>query len=453
MAAWLADAPAVELAELALAAIDRHNGRLNAVLTPLPELARAAARACDAARRDGRRLGPLHGMPVTLKDNIDLAGVRTTVATDFFADTIASEDAEIVRRLKAAGAVIVGKANLHELVCGATSQSQRFGPCFNPWNTGHVPGGPSGGSGAAVAAGRCVMSVGSDTGGSIRAPASFNGVTGLKPTNGSVPNRGTFPVSPPHDTPGPLARRVEDVAAAYMAMAGFDPDDPTSSDRPVADAMAGLDGGVAGMVIGLPRRFFHDDLQPEVAATVAAAVEVLAGLGARVVETDLPDAAEAWRVLSTVIAMTDAAALHRERMETESQRMGRDVFDRITPGRAVSGMDYAEALRFRERWRHQVAALFRGGIDLLAMPTTPFTAPPIDPAADMGRTSNRINRNNFPWSLAGVPALSLPCGFDAGGLPTALQLVAPRWRDARLLAAGKAYQSVTDLHMKAPPLA
>jgi aspartyl-tRNA(Asn)/glutamyl-tRNA(Gln) amidotransferase subunit A len=447
---WLADAPAVELAELALDAIGRHNGTINAILTPLPD--RARAEACDAARRMGRRLGPLHGMPITLKDNIDLAGIRTTVGSDFYADNIAGEDAELVGRLRRAGAVIVGKANLHEFACGATSQSQRFSPCFNPWNLAHVPGGSSGGSGAGVASGMCVLSIGSDTGGSIRAPASFNGVAGLKPTNGAVPNRGSFPVSPPHDTLGPLARRVEDLAACYMAMAGFDPADPTSEDRPVADATTGLGAGVAGKTIGLPRTFFQDDLQPEVAENTEAAIAVLSSLGVRVVEVELPEAAEAWRILSTVIVMADAAALHRDRMETESQRMGRDVYDRIAVGRNVSGMQYAEALSFREHWRQGVASLFHDGIDMLAMPTTPFTAPLADPTANMGETSNRINRNNFPWSLAGVPALSLPSGFDASGLPTGLQLVGPRWHDAKLLVAGKAFQDATDWHLRAPRL-
>lgn len=451
--AWLEQAPAVELAKLALGAIERWNGGINAVLTPLPEEAMAAAKACDAARSDGRRLGPLHGMPVTLKDNIDMAGVRTTMASDFFRDNVAVEDAELVRRLRRAGAVIVGKANLHEFALGAFTQSRHLGPCFNPWNLRHVPGGSSGGSGAAVAAGMCVMSVGSDTGGSIRAPASFNGVAGLKPTNGAVPNRGTFPVSPPHDTPGPLARRVEDVAAAHMAMAGFDPADPTSVDRPIEDAVAALARGAGGLTIGVPRPFFFDDLQPAVADGVAEALRALTALGAGLREIVLPGAEEAWRLASTVLIMTDAAALHAERMQREPQRMGRDVFDRIAVGREVTGMDYARAMRFREEWRRRVADLFRSGVDLIAVPTTPFTAPRIDPGANMGRTSNRINRNNFPWSLAGVPSLSLPCGFDDARLPFGLQLLAPRWEEARLVAAGKAYQGATDWHLRAPPLA
>ena len=450
---WLAESSAVDLTECALDAIARHNDAYNAIITPMPELARKDAEACDAAQRAGRRLGPLHGMPVSLKDNIDVAGIRTTMASDFFADNIAEEDAEIVKRLRLAGAVIVGKANLHEFACGATSQSQRFGPCLNPWNASHVPGGSSGGSGASVAAGMCVLSIGSDTGGSIRAPASFNGVAGFKPTNGAVPNRGSFPVSPPHDTLGPIARRVEDLAVCYLAIVGFDPEDPTSEDgRLAGDALASSEKTLEGLTIGLPRAFFHEALQPEVASNTEAAVALLADLGATVVDTELPGAEEAWRLLSTVIVMTDAAALHRERMETESQRMGRDVYDRIAVGRDVSGIQYAEGIRFRENWRRQVAFLFREGIDILAMPTTPFTAPLADPTVDMGLTSNRINRNNFPWSMAGVPALSLPSGFDECGLPTGLQLVAPRWHDLKLLAAGKAFQGVTDWHLRSPSL-
>jgi aspartyl-tRNA(Asn)/glutamyl-tRNA(Gln) amidotransferase subunit A len=448
--AWLEHASAAELAQIALRNIERWNGRINAMLTPLPEEAMAMARACDEARAAGRRLGPLHGMPVALKDNVDMAGVRTTVASDFFRDNVAGEDAELVRRLRRAGAVIVGKANLHEFALGAVSQSRHLGPCFNPWRPEHVPGGSSGGSGAAVASGMCVMSVGTDTGGSIRAPASFNGVAGLKPTNGAVPNRGTFPVSPPHDTPGPLARRVEDVAAAYMAMAGFDPADPTSEDRAINDALQALNDGVAGRTIGVPRPFFFDDLQPAAAKGVEEAIRVLRELGATIREIELPDAEEAWRLASTVLIMADACALHAERMQREPQRMGPDVFARIAVGRDVSGLEYARAMRFRESWRQRVAAVFRSGVDLLALPTTPFTAPRVDPGADMGRTSNRINRNNFPWSLAGAPALSLPCGFDEAGLPFGLQLVGPRWGEAVLMAAGKAYQGVTDWHLRAP---
>jgi aspartyl-tRNA(Asn)/glutamyl-tRNA(Gln) amidotransferase subunit A len=246
---------------------------------------------------------------------------------------------------------------------------------------------------------------------------------------------------------------VEDVAAAYMAMAGFDPADPTSEDRPIDDAVQALGEGVAGMTIGIPRPFFFGDLQPAVAKGVEDAIRALVDLGAAIKEIELPGAEEAWRLASTVLIMADAAELHRERMEREPQRMGADVFARIAVGRQVTGLEYARAMRFREAWRQRVAGAFHAGVDILAVPTTPFTAPPVDPKADMGGTSNRINRNNFPWSLAGVPALSLPCGFDEAGLPFGLQLVAPRWRESRLMAAGKAYQAATDWHLREASLA
>ena len=448
--AWAEGRPAGELLDLALANVARWNGRINALITVTEEEARSQAAACDAAQRAGRRLGPLHGMPVTLKDNIDTAGIRTTVASDFFRDHVPAEDAELVRRLKRAGAVIVGKANLHEFVCGAVTQSRHLGPCFNPWHPGHVPGGSSGGSGAAVAADLCIMSVGSDTGGSIRNPAAFNGVAGLKPTNGSVPNRGTFPVSPPHDTPGPLARRIEDVAACYMAMAGYDPADPTSVDHRIAELGSALAVGVRGLRIGLPRAFYYEDVQAELLAGVEAAVGTLRSLGAETREVTLDGAAEAWRLLATVLAMTDAAELHRERMASQPERMGRDVFQRIAVGREVTGMQYAAAMRFREAWRCRLAEPFRQ-VDLIAVPTTPFTAPKVAEVGDMGGTSNQINRFNFGWSLGGVPALSLPCGIAGNGLPFGLQLVAPWWQEARLVAAGSAFQQVTDWHLRRPP--
>ena len=449
--AWVEGRPGMELLDVALDAIGRHNGTVGGVLTVMEESARAEAAACDRAARDGRRLGPLHGMPVTLKDNIDTAGTRTTVASDFFRDRVPEADATVVPRLRAAGAVIVGKANLHEFVCGATGQSHHLGPCRNPWNPEHVPGGSSSGSGATVAANMCIASIGSDTGGSIRNPAAFNGVCGLKPTNGSVPNRGSFPVSPPHDTLGPLARRIEDVAAVYAAIAGHDPADPTSMPHALADTMAGLERGVDGLVIGLPRAFYYDDVQDEVATGVAAGLGVLTAAGARSREVTLDGAAEAWRLLSTVLVMTDAAELHRERMASEPDRMGADVFQRISVGLKVSGMEYAAAMRFREGWRHRIAEIF-ADVDLMLVPTTPFTAPRIAEVNDMGGTSNQINRFNFGWSMGGVPTLSLPCGIAGNGLPFGLQLVAPWWREDVLMAAGRAFQARTDWHLRTAPL-
>ena len=448
---WLAgDADARELTAAALARIEACNPSLNAVITTLGESARAEADAIvERAAREGR-LPPLRGMPVLLKDNIDVAGVCTTVASDFFRDRVAGTDASIVTRLRAAGAVILGKANLHEFVLGATGQSQHFGPCRNPWDAARVPGGSSSGSGAAVAARMCIAAIGSDTGGSIRNPAAFNNTAGLKPTHGRVSSRGSFPVSPMHDVLGPLASRVVDAAAVFDAIAGYDAFDPTSVARPFRPVAAGIGRGVKGMRLGIPRAFYYEDLDAGVASALDDALALLRELGARVVEVRLDEAERAWQLCSRVLVMTDAAALHKERMEMQSQRMGRDVFERVAVGREVSGMQYADALRFREAWRVRVREAF-ARCDAIVTPTCPFPAPRIADAADMGGTSNMINRMNFTWSLAGVPALSVPCGF-CGHLPVGMQIVAPWWQDARVLRIGAAYQRASDWHLRAPPL-
>jgi aspartyl-tRNA(Asn)/glutamyl-tRNA(Gln) amidotransferase subunit A len=449
---WLGgDASAFELTAAALARIEACNPWLNAVITVMGDEARADASAIDArAARDGR-MPPLRGMPVLLKDNIDVAGVRTTVASDFFRDHVPDADASVVTRLRAAGAVIVGKANLHEFVLGATGQSHHFGPCVNPWDAARVPGGSSSGSGVAVAARMCIAAIGSDTGGSIRNPAAFNNVVGLKPTHGRVSSRGSFAVSPPHDVLGPLACRVSDVAAVFDAIAGHDAADPTSEPRAFTPVGPKLGRGVKNMTIGIPRAFYYEDLDPGVAAAVEEAIAVLRALGMRTVEVTLDEAERAWHLCSRVLVMTDAAALHKERMETESQRMGRDVFARVAQGREVSGMQYADALRFREAWRVRVREAF-AVCDAIITPTCPFPAPRIADAADMGDTSNMINRMNFTWSLAGVPALSVPCGL-AQEMPVGVQIVAPWWQDARALRIGAAFQDATQWHLRAPPLA
>ena len=448
---WMTgEASASELTDMALARINECNPTLNAVLTVMADSARAHAAAIDANATARGVKSTLHGMPVLLKDNIDVAGVRTTMASDFFREHVASADATIVTRLRAAGAVILGKVNLHEFALGATGQSAHFGPCRNPWDLTRVPGGSSSGSGSAVAARLCIASIGSDTGGSIRNPAAFNNVAGLKPTHGRVPNRGSFPVSPPHDTLGPLACRVTDVAAVFDAIAGFDADDSSSEDRPFSPSGDELTRGVAGMTFGLPREFYFDNLDPGVGAALEQALETLRALGARIIEVQLSEAQRAWHLCSRVLVMSDAAALHRERMENQSQRMGQDVFARVSVGRKVSGIQYAEAMRFRETWRMRVREVFTQ-CDAILTPTCAFPAPHIADARDMGDTSNQINRINFTWSLAGVPALSVPCGF-VDGAPVGLQIVAPWWHDARALRIGMAWQDATDWHLRAPPL-
>lgn len=442
------EATASELTEVALAAIEARNPDINAVLTVMEDEAYADARRVDAAAARGEAL-PLRGMPVTLKDNIDTAGVRTTMASDFFRDNVPGADAAVVERLRSAGAVIVGKANLHEFVLGATGQSHHLGPCRNPWNLEHVPGGSSSGSGASIAAGMCIASIGSDTGGSIRNPAAFTNVCGLRPTHGRISSFGAFPVSPEHDTLGPLASRASDVALVLDAVSGYDPRDATTQAREFAPVAPTLRDSLEGMTLGVPRAFYCEGLDTGVEQAFETTLQVLRERGANILDVELVDAERAWHLASRVLVMADAAALHRERMETQSQRMGQDVFARVSVGRDVSGMQYADALRFREQWRVQVRAVFTR-CDAMLTPTCPFPAPRIDEAADMGGISNEINRFNFTWALAGVPALSVPNGFSAG-LPVAFQAVAPWWHDDVALSVGNAFQAETTWHERTAP--
>jgi len=442
------EASASDLTEMALRSIDARNADVNAVLTVMADEARADANRVDSAAARGEPLA-LRGMPITLKDNIDTAGVRTTMASDFFRDNVPATDASVVKQLRNAGAVIVGKANLHEFVLGATGQSHHLGPCRNPWDREHIPGGSSSGSGASIATGMCIGSIGSDTGGSIRGPAAFTNVCGLRPTHGRVSSFGAFPVSPTHDTLGPLASRASDVALILDAISGYDPRDATTEARDFAPVAPSLRDTLQGVTLGVPRAFYCENLDAGVEQAFEESLLVLRERGARIIDVEMTDAERAWHLCSRVLVMADAAALHRERMETQSQRMGQDVYARVSVGRNVSGMQYADALRVREEWRVQVRAVF-GQCDALLMPTCPFPAPRIDEAGDMGGISNEINRFNFTWAFAGVPALSIPCGLSAG-LPVAFQAVAPWWRDDVALSVGTAFQAATTWHERTAP--
>jgi aspartyl-tRNA(Asn)/glutamyl-tRNA(Gln) amidotransferase subunit A len=402
-----------------------------------------------AARGDVQ--GPLHGTVVALKDNIEVAGVRCTAGSAFFADHVPNRDAPVAARLRRAGAVLIGKTNLHEFAYGGTSQNEHHGRCRNAWDDGRLPGGSSGGSGVAVAAGMCEVALGTDTGGSIRMPASLNGICGLRPTAGAVPNRGSFPVSPPYDTIGPMARRVIDVARVHAAIAGPDAADPTSAPDPPPDVLGRLTDGIVGLRVLVPTRFFGGESDPDVMAAVRQAAEVLARLGALVEDSDLPGAQAAQAHLMPII-YADAADFHRERLEREPGRFGRDVRARLQPGLELRAIDYARSLRWIEGWRAQVRELFRERCDLVLTPTMPCTAPAIEPDADVIAVSTRLSRFTWLWPAAGVPALSVPCGFDAHGLPIGMQLAGARWSEPLLLRAGHAYQAATDWHRRTPPL-
>ncbi|MBM4433908.1 MAG: Asp-tRNA(Asn)/Glu-tRNA(Gln) amidotransferase subunit GatA [Chloroflexi bacterium] len=434
---------AEEVVRASLHRIDRLEPRLRAFITLTAERAIAEARAVSPS-------ATFAGAPIALKDLFDTAGVRTTAGSRIFADRVPTADAHVVARLRAAGAISVGKASTHEWAFGVTSQNPHFGGTRNPWDLSRIPGGSSGGSAAALAAGLVHGALGSDTGGSIRIPASLCGVVGLKPTFGRVSTRGVIPLSWNLDHVGPMARTVRDVALLYMAIAGHDPHDPGSADVPVDDALAGIEGGARGLRIGAPRGHFLERSDPEVARAVREAFAVLEREGASVEECAFPPS-EALLDTQRTILCTDAAAFHRERMAERAGEIGADVLARLRTGAGFSGTDYAAARRRRDEIRHEVAALF-ARYDVLAMPATAIAAPPAE-GADAVAEAARLTVTTSPFNLTGLPAISLPCGFTASGLPIGLQLAAAPWREATVLRAARAYERVTEWSACRPPLA
>lgn len=441
---------ALEATEGYLERIARLDGRVGSYITVSADLARARAVAADESLARGEALGPLHGLPVALKDNIDTRGVRTTVGSAFFTECIPAEDAEVARRLREAGAVLIGKLAMHEFAYGATTQNPHYGSCRNPWDLKRIPGGSSGGSGAAAAAGLCAVAIGTDTGGSVRIPAALCGVSGLRPTNGRVSNRGVFPITWTFDTVGPLARSVEDIALVHSVLAGSDEEDPGSVDAPSADVFAAAGAGVDRLRIGVPRNFFFDELDAAVEGCVRAAAEALADVGADVEEIDLPGAERADKTTVRMI-WAEAYAIHRRRLNEQPEVFGEDVRRRLLLGRDVSGADYAEDREWARRWRRTVERLFHD-VDVILTPLTETTAPLVADAETIA-TTRRLTRLTYAWSLAGLPALSVPCGFDGNGLPIGLQLAAAPLGEAALVRAGAAYQQETNWHLRQPALA
>lgn len=438
-----------EAVEGCLARIEALNPALNAMITTTAEAARKAADACDRAAAEGRWLGLLHGLPIALKDNIETAGVRTTSGAAYLADHIPNRDTPAAARLKAQGAILIGKANLQELAWGVVSTNPVAGQCRNPWNPARIPGGSSGGSGAAVAAGMAEAALGTDTGGSVRIPAAMTGIAGLRPTHGRISIRGITPVSVAHDTVGPMARRVADVARIFAALAAYDSLDPVSRDLPLGNFLPTLGDGIAGVRVGLPRNFFFEDVDAEVEAAVREGARTLESLGARLVEVTLAGAETAQR-WTTVMAYADACAYHRERLDAGPGAISRPVYERMMLGRDFGAVDYADAMRGREAWRRTLAEAFET-VDVLLAPTTPRPAPPIADDRSLHRATQEATRFTYGGALASIPGLSVPCGFSADGLPIGMMLEGARGAEPLLLRVGHAYQTATDWHLRRAP--
>lgn len=438
----------IDKVNLQLARQKRLNPTLCAVITSMADTARKDA--AQRGERGAQASGPLAGLTVALKDNIDIAGVRSTAGSAFFADRVANSDATVTARLRAAGAVLIGKLNLHEFAFGGTTQNPHHGSCRNPWDTARIPGGSSGGSGVAPAAGFCDVALGTDTGGSIRIPAALNGVVGLRPTVGRVSSTGSVPVSALFDTIGPLAYRAADVATVFEAIAGHDPACEMSVNVPVESWLSVRARGLSGLRAGIPNAFFYDGIDPEVEKAVRRLIETLSDLGVSVCGVDLPGI-EAIHGQMTNVLLCDAAAYHRDRLEKSPERFGADVLERMKIGYNTSGIDHAAGVIAQRHWRRQVEGLF-DHVDLIVTPSVGFAAPQVAESAKMIEATRGLTWLTFPWSFAQVPALSLPCGFTTTGLPIGAQLVGRHFGEAVLLAVADAVQEVTDFHLRRPAL-
>ena len=439
----------VDLVRAYLEQIEKLNPTLNVYLTVLTEGALAAAQAAEQAIMRGETVGPLHGVPIGLKDNCDVAGVRMTAGAKFLKDNVATLDSEVAARLQKAGAILLGKLHMHEWAIGATTRNPHFGPCRNPWDPARIPGGSSGGSGAAIAADMALAAIGTDTGGSVRIPAALNGISGIRPTVGRVSIRGVVPVSWTFDTIGPMARRAEDVAHLLQVVAGYDPAEPTSVDVPVPDYFAELRAGVKGLRVGLVGGHFHTEPEPTVTNAVRQAARVFENLGAQVEDVVLQGAEDVIDRMSELI-LTDAAAFHQSRMEERPEDFGQDVMTRLRRGAAISGVQYALARQEQRRWQRYMEHVFNR-YDMLLAPTCGMGAPLIE-ESDGVETTRLLTRFTYPFNLAVVPVISVPCGFTSEGLPISLQIAARHWQEALVLRAAWAYQQATDWHVRRPRL-
>ncbi|HEY5903568.1 MAG TPA: amidase, partial [Anaerolineales bacterium] len=380
---------------------------------------------------------PLSSLPLAVKDLYDTARIRTTAGTRFFADRIPDRDAAAVEKLKTAGALILGKTNTHEIALGVTNINAFTGNCLNPWDTKRITGGSSGGSAAAVATGMVLAALGTDTGGSIRIPASLCGVVGLKPTYGRVSLRGIVPLSWNLDHAGPLAKSACDAALLLQVLAGYDPEDPASVDAPVDDYLAHIDDGVAGWRIALATGEYIEDSDAEVLSAVHAAADVFHSLGAQVDEVEIPWLREA-ALANSVMTQADGAAFHRERLREHPDRFGADVRARLETGAAFTSTEYSLARRTQSECRRKAEIFFQEH-DVLILPSTPIPAPLIE-GTDAIEQARRLTRFTAPFNLTGLPAISLPCGLSSEGLPLGLQIVGAPWRESRVLRAGHAYE-------------
>jgi aspartyl-tRNA(Asn)/glutamyl-tRNA(Gln) amidotransferase subunit A len=441
----------VELVRAFLERIEAIDSKLNSFVTLLPERALSQARAAEAEILQGNYRGPLHGIPIGLKDLYDTKGIRTTAMSRVIPDRVPNEDATAVARLDQAGAILLGKLAMHEFALGGPDPTSLFPPARNPWNLDHIPGGSSSGSGAAVAAGLCMGALGSDTGGSIRGPASMCSIVGLKPTYGRVSNYGVVPLSWSQDHCGPMTWTVDDTALMLQAIAGYDSKDATTSTAPVPDYSMALKEDIRGMTIGVPRRYFFQsgpDVEPETLAAIEKALQLMASLGATVRDVDIPHIEYA-RSANQTIMMGEAFAFHEHNLKTRHHDYGEMVRDRFLLGGLLSMSDYIQAQRVRRLIKQEMAQVLQE-VDVLVTPTSP------EPAARIqgyDRTATLTGPSfTGPFNVAGLPAISIPGGFSSSGLPIGLQVVGKPFDELTVLQVSYTYQQAAHWFEQRPPV-
>lgn len=439
----------VELTETALAEAHRQQPKLNSFITILDDQALDQAKKLEEEIEQGQYRGPLHGIPIGIKDNIATAGIRTTVGTKVLADNVPDKDARVVTLCKQAGAVILGKENLEEFAAGATSNNPHYGPVHNPWNLDHVPGGSSGGGGANVASGVTFASLGTDLGGSVRLPGTFCGVVGLKQTFGRVSQRGLLVTSFNGDHIGPMTRSVMDSALMLQAIAGYDPLDPSTVPVPVVDYPSALQEPLAGLTMGIPADHYFELVDPQVGEAVQQAIAALQELGVRTKEVGLPTMRFSGAL--RIAAMADSVVTHEPYIRDRREDYGPDTLYRTLAGQFALARDYSKALKVQRLIKEEHARVLQE-VDFLVTPTAPVAAPRIDAKyfqlegkdyRSRGPGSGMISRNTAPMNATGLPAITVPCGFTQEGLPVGVQFIGRPFDESTLFQVAGGYESVS----------
>ena len=449
----------VEVTEAALAKAERLQPTLNSFITLLHDQAISQAKEQEAAVARGEYKGPLQGIPIGIKDNIATGGIRTTVGSKVLSDHVPEEDAEVVRRCKAAGAIILGKENLEEFAAGVTSNNPHFGAVHNPWQLDHVPGGSSGGGGANVAAGVTYASLGTDLGGSVRLPGTFCGVVGLKQTFGRVSQRGLMVTSFNGDHIGPMTRSVRDSALVLQAIAGYDPLDPSTVPVPVDDYAASLEQNLRGLKMGIPANYYFDLVDEEVEQAVRRAIAALEELGVESTEVSLPSMEYAGAL--RFAGMADSVVTHEPYLTSNREDYGPDTLYRTLAGQFVLGRDYSKAMKVQRIIKEEHARVLNT-VDFLVTPTAPVAAPRID-AKNItlggeeyrvrGPGSGMVSRNTSPMNATGLPAITVPCGFTGAGLPIGIQFIGRPFDESTLFRVAQGYEALSPSQGRWPAVA